>query len=191
MKSPFKIIGAIIIGALTLAAVQSLWPSNAVDESSEQSEMRALLIDQVVCRNALGQSGWDQNPKFSGYVAEATKRGLTVDACRKMIGLPPVGTASIKYIDLLCQHLETLEQLNEFERIDGTSPAARQKRWHPFLWAQVEKGECLWTHERQPQWAFGTAVRIVNRSGDEVCIVHERSSEPEQCWWMTSRNVAE
>jgi peptidoglycan hydrolase-like protein with peptidoglycan-binding domain len=53
----------------------------------------STLIDQTVCRNALGQSGWDENPSYSGYVAEAERRGLTVNACRQMLGPAIIATA--------------------------------------------------------------------------------------------------
>jgi regulator of protease activity HflC (stomatin/prohibitin superfamily) len=40
-----------------------------------------------VCRDALNpqKSGWNQDPRFSTYVAEAARRGLTVDACVHLI----------------------------------------------------------------------------------------------------------
>ena len=62
--------------------------------ASPQRVETSALLDQTVCRNALGQSGWDQNPKFSEYVAEATRRGLTVNACRQMLGPANIATST-------------------------------------------------------------------------------------------------
>ena len=76
-------IDVVSIVALSLAAVA---------ESSAKSERVSHLVDQVICRNALGQSGWDQNPNFSEYVGEATRRGFTVESCRQLIGLPRMST---------------------------------------------------------------------------------------------------
>jgi hypothetical protein len=45
--------------------------------------------NKYVCLNALNieQTAWDQASNFSKWVAEATRRGLTIDACRQLI--PP------------------------------------------------------------------------------------------------------
>jgi hypothetical protein len=86
MRRLFKIIGAVIIVALTLAAVA---------ESSaqwENTEWQARFIDETfLCQRALNseRSGWDDNSDSSLYVAEAARRGLSVDACRQMVGPPP------------------------------------------------------------------------------------------------------
>lgn len=47
-----------------------------------------------ICWHALngGRSAWDANPSFSEYVAEAKRRGLTVDVCRQLLIPKPVAT---------------------------------------------------------------------------------------------------
>jgi hypothetical protein len=72
MKPLIKVIGALCIAVLTLAAVP------AVTE----------LDNRVICSTALmpDRSAWDKDPNFSSYVTEAARRGLTVDACRQLIG---------------------------------------------------------------------------------------------------------
>ena len=49
------------------------------------------LPDQALCVNALNRerSAWDQSSIFSKDVAEAARRGLTVNACRQLIGGQP------------------------------------------------------------------------------------------------------
>ena len=93
------------------------------------------------------------------------------------------GAASISKSDLLCRHLETLERLDRLP----------DDAYLPFVSEQLKTKECV-TTEGDPSWARGTAVRIVKRdaSGKDICVVHERSPEPEQqCWWMSSAGVAE
>ena len=72
-----KIIGVISIVALTLAAVES---------SAQESNSLSTHPKERVCASALNteQTEWDQGPLFLKYVAEAKRRGLTVEACRKL-----------------------------------------------------------------------------------------------------------
>jgi hypothetical protein len=67
-----KRIGVVSIVALTLATVA---------ESSAQTSNLPDLPDRVLCEFALNreQSAWDQSSTFSKDVAEAARRGLTVD----------------------------------------------------------------------------------------------------------------
>jgi hypothetical protein len=80
LRRPLKTIGVVSIVALTLVAVA---------ESSAQPI--ATISGRLICANALNRerSAWDQNPEFSEYVAEATRRGLTVDACRQLLAAAP------------------------------------------------------------------------------------------------------
>ena len=53
------------------------------------------LVDypqDALCIDALNsvRSNWDDRASFAAKVAEAQRRGLTVDACRGALGLPPV-----------------------------------------------------------------------------------------------------
>jgi len=54
---------------------------------AEQGQWRALT-DRTLCGNALNneKSGWDQTPRYGTYVTEASRRGLTVDSCRQLVG---------------------------------------------------------------------------------------------------------
>lgn len=76
MKTAFKIIGAVTIVALTLAAV------------AKSSAQTSNLPDQTVCRRGLNmeRTGWVKN---SFYAEEAARRGLTVDACRQLVAQIP------------------------------------------------------------------------------------------------------
>jgi hypothetical protein len=76
MHRLFKTIGAVSIVALTLAAVA---------QSSAQSISNLPI--HTICVNALNseRTAWDQSPTFSKDVAEAARRGLTVDACRQLL----------------------------------------------------------------------------------------------------------
>ena len=73
-----KMIGAVIIVVLTLAAV------------AETFAQTRNLPDRALCVNALNpdRSAWARNPDYSDDIAEAKRRGLTVDACRKLIAQP-------------------------------------------------------------------------------------------------------
>jgi hypothetical protein len=85
MQCLFKIqiIGAVVIVALSLAAVAS-------------AQSISNLLDVRICRDALNRelSAWDQDPKYSEYVAEAKRRGLTVDACRQVIAAADGGASN-------------------------------------------------------------------------------------------------
>ena len=80
LRRPLKTIGVVSSVALTLVAVA---------ESSAQSI--ATISGRLICANALNRerSAWGQNREFSEYVAEATRRGLTVDACRQLLADAP------------------------------------------------------------------------------------------------------
>ena len=86
----FKFIGVVSIVTLTLMA--------AVAESSAQTS-KNITDDYYVCLDALNRerTAWDTNdPKFAKDVAEAIRRGLTVDRCRQMMPTrnPPANTQS-------------------------------------------------------------------------------------------------
>ena len=55
-------------------------------EELERQKARATT-DRAVCVNALtlNKTGWDEHPLYSNNVAEARRRGLTVDACRQLV----------------------------------------------------------------------------------------------------------
>jgi PAN domain len=68
---------------------------------TEQAEQQRIanFDSQSLCRMALNsqKSGWDQNPSYATHVTEASRRGLTVDSCRRLVeaaGALPVTTAS-------------------------------------------------------------------------------------------------
>ena len=76
----FKFIGVVSIGALTLMA--------AVTELSAQESNSLSSHDKNrVCSSALNaeRTEWEQEPLFLKYVAEAKRRGLTVDSCRQLL----------------------------------------------------------------------------------------------------------
>jgi hypothetical protein len=67
-------------------------------EEAEQQRF-ANLDSRSLCGQALNgpKSGWDQNPYYATHVTEASRRGLTVDSCRRLVeaaGALPVTTAS-------------------------------------------------------------------------------------------------
>jgi hypothetical protein len=80
-----KLTRVMLAAAVTICVV--------VGASAQTVEMSALPV-KTVCRNALGQSGWDRNPIFSEYVAEATRRRLTVKACRQMLDPANIATSA-------------------------------------------------------------------------------------------------
>jgi hypothetical protein len=79
MQRLFKTIGAVGVVALTLAAVA---------QSSAQMGTKTHFTETFLCLRALNseRSGWDNNSEV--YVAEAARRGLTVEACRQMLAQP-------------------------------------------------------------------------------------------------------
>jgi len=79
MQCSFKIIGAVSIVALTLGAV-----AESFAETIEQS------VTRTICLKGLNreQTDWDRSTSFYFNVEMAIKRGLTVDACRKLIAQP-------------------------------------------------------------------------------------------------------
>jgi hypothetical protein len=58
----------------------------------EEAERIANLDNRSICQGALNnqKSGWDQNPYYATHVTEASRRSLTVDSCRAILG---IGTA--------------------------------------------------------------------------------------------------
>jgi hypothetical protein len=77
MKGVFTLAVAVILTPLILLA--------AAPESLAQS-LRDLPVERI-CRDALNpsQTEWDQNSKYSEYVTEAARRGLTVTSCRSVL----------------------------------------------------------------------------------------------------------
>ena len=75
-----KTIGAVSVVALTLAAIAEL--------SAQTND----IYDQTVCRRGLNteRTAW---VKDSFYAEEAARRGLTVDACRKLVAQQQPSTA--------------------------------------------------------------------------------------------------
>jgi hypothetical protein len=78
MQRLFQIIGAVSIVALSFAAVTESFAQSIGSLPAKQLCWHALNPDTLSTR--------DQSPNYSGYVAEAERRGLTVDACRQVIG---------------------------------------------------------------------------------------------------------
>ncbi len=72
MQRLFQIIGAVSIAALTWAA------------TAAALEDKDIISDQTVCHRGLNtaRSAWVKN---SFYAEEATRRGLTIEACRQLI----------------------------------------------------------------------------------------------------------
>jgi hypothetical protein len=66
----------------------------AVAESSAQTSNSPKNTDDDhnICLNALNRErdAWDQEARFSKYAEEAGRRGLTLDACRQLIGQPNI-----------------------------------------------------------------------------------------------------
>jgi hypothetical protein len=100
MQRLFKTIGAVGIVALIWAAVA---------ETAAALADKDIISDQTVCRRGLNseRSAWT---KDSFYAEEAARRGLTVDACRKLIAQqpptaptfnPPASTAQRSEFDIL------------------------------------------------------------------------------------------
>lgn len=89
MQRLYKAIGATSIGVLALAAV--------VETTAQPASLRNQS-DYSICWNALGPGriAWNQNPNSLNEVAEAQRRGLTVDACRRLLGLPSMSSPSIE-----------------------------------------------------------------------------------------------
>jgi hypothetical protein len=83
-------IGAQATGYLSNEQRTALMPQTVPAGAGSSAQSLRNLSVQIVCRSALnfGQSAWDQDPKYSEYVAEATRRGLTIDACREMLSQP-------------------------------------------------------------------------------------------------------
>src|SRR5262245_46252818 len=89
MQRHFKIIGVVAIVTLILMAAGA--------KSSAQTNIQLSprdFTDITLCSTALnaGRSGWDNSSDRSLYVAEATRRRLTPDACRQLIA--PANTQS-------------------------------------------------------------------------------------------------
>jgi hypothetical protein len=78
MQRPFKPIGVVSIVALILAAVA---------ETAAALADKDIISDHTVCWRGLTseRSAWI---KDAFYAEEAARRGLTVDACRKLIAQP-------------------------------------------------------------------------------------------------------
>ena len=72
------------------AAVPPVSSAQTSDLSSAQSDGNRNLPDIRVCQFALDrtQSEWDKDRSYSDFVTEASKRGLTVDACRQLLASP-------------------------------------------------------------------------------------------------------
>jgi hypothetical protein len=66
--------------------------STAALQSSAQSI--SGVLDVRICRDALtpSQTAWDQDPKYSEYVAEARRRGYTVATCRQKLAAASAST---------------------------------------------------------------------------------------------------
>jgi PAN domain-containing protein len=62
--------------------------SEAKAEESEQQRI-ANFDSRSLCRVALDvqKSGWDQSTFYAPHVTEASRRGLTVDSCRQLLGM--------------------------------------------------------------------------------------------------------
>jgi hypothetical protein len=86
MRRLFQIIGAVSIVALSFAAVTDSLAQSIGSLPAKQLCWHALNPDTL--------SAWDQSPNYSGYVAEAERRGLTVDACRQVIGAADGGASN-------------------------------------------------------------------------------------------------
>jgi hypothetical protein len=82
MQRVSKTIGVVGIVALVAVVESSAQPANIGNLTNDPKE--------AICTNALNREGtaWDQRPNFSKYVAEAGRRGLTIDACRKLVAQP-------------------------------------------------------------------------------------------------------
>jgi hypothetical protein len=86
MQRLFQIIGAVSIVALSFAAVTESFAQSIGSLPAKQLCWHALNPDTLSTR--------DQSPNYSGYVAEAERRGLTVDACRQVIGAADGGASN-------------------------------------------------------------------------------------------------
>ena len=70
-------------------------------DEAERQRLAALefqLEDRALCSFALNseKSGWDQNPTYKKYVTEASRRSLTVDSCRGILGVTAEAEAKRK-----------------------------------------------------------------------------------------------
>src|ERR1035437_5021584 len=76
LKRAINILLMVLATMLTLAAV------------GESAAQISNVPDHAICPNALNseRSDWDKNPDHSIYVAEATRRALSIIDCRKLLG---------------------------------------------------------------------------------------------------------
>jgi hypothetical protein len=86
------------IGAAWVFSAQGSTPSTSRDRETrnpptppstqDQSRRAYYQTNDELCSNALSvdKSGWNQKSDYAPYVAEAGRRGLTIDACRKPVG---------------------------------------------------------------------------------------------------------
>jgi hypothetical protein len=80
---------------------------------------------------------------------------------------------TMKGLAFLCQHVETLQRLDQ---------QPRGEPWMSFLSKQLQSKECVSTEHLG--WKPGTVVRMVKRSGNEICLVPNLPlDETEPCWW--------
>src|SRR5262249_37888932 len=71
---------------LSVAPLPAHNPSSTTNNNSEKSI--AQYDDETVCRSALTSDTfdqWEQNPEYLAFVAEAQRRGHSVDTCRRKV----------------------------------------------------------------------------------------------------------